>query len=187
MSGFEPAGKRLAVALGEFRAARRQAALKAALARLQGDSLALLSFYEVAKQLKVTGQVDRGVREIPLDRIVGSVGRYDDFDRSFLPLKDHDAKRWASVRIAAADPAALPPIEVYQIGTAYFVVDGNHRVSIALRLGGVPRELSGNAKRGQEVVAREHPARVEATRLTWLFSILRVQLWEVIYVRFLFA
>ncbi|MFN2134469.1 MAG: hypothetical protein ACK2UK_00855 [Candidatus Promineifilaceae bacterium] len=135
MSGFEPAGKRLAVALGEFRAARRQAALKAALARLQGDSLALLSFYEVAKQLKVTGQVDRGVREIPLDRIVGSVGRYDDFDRSFLPLKDHDAKRWASVRIAAADPAALPPIEVYQIGTAYFVVDGNHRVSIALRLG----------------------------------------------------
>lgn len=128
-------GQQRSRALEDFRAARRRAALHAIMGRLQGTSLNLLSFNEVAHQLQVIGQVDRGVRQIPLDRIVGSVGRYDEFDRSFLPLKSYDADRWASVRAAAADPAELPPIEVYQIEDVYFVIDGNHRVSIARHLG----------------------------------------------------
>lgn len=124
-------GSSLASALSEFRQARREAGIKAVLNRLHGTSLALLSYSEVAEMLDVTGQVERGVREIPLDRIVGSVGRANEFDRSFLPLNDQDAQRWASVRAAAHDPSELPAIDVYQIGDAYFVIDGNHRVSIA--------------------------------------------------------
>jgi hypothetical protein len=66
---------------------------------------------------------------------VGSVGRYDDFTRSFLPRRDSDAGRWARVKAATLDLTGLPPIEVYQIGQAYFVLDGNHRVSVARQLG----------------------------------------------------
>jgi uncharacterized ParB-like nuclease family protein len=29
----------------------------------------------------------------------------------------------------------MPPIEVYQVGEAYFVIDGNHRVSAARQEG----------------------------------------------------
>jgi nucleotide-binding universal stress UspA family protein len=128
-------GRQLTAAMIDFREARRRAAVRAVLGRLHGTSLALLSFDDVADRLRITGQVERGVREIPLEKIVGSVGRYDEFDRSFLPLTNYDAQRWASVRAAAADPTGLPPIDVYQIDDVYFVIDGNHRVSIARHMG----------------------------------------------------
>ncbi|MGD9092379.1 MAG: universal stress protein, partial [Anaerolineales bacterium] len=64
---------------------------------------------------------------------VGSVGRYDEFTRTFLPRYDWDKDRWARIMALAKD-SDLPPIEAYQIGEAYFVQDGNHRVSVARRL-----------------------------------------------------
>ena len=33
--------------------------------------------------------------------------------------------------MAMADLKGVPPIEVFQIGSVYFVSDGNHRVSVA--------------------------------------------------------
>ena len=69
------------------------------------------------------------------DAIVGSVGRYADFTRSFLPRRESSARRWAAVRTALPDVAAFPPITVYQVGEAYFVLDGNHRVSVARQAG----------------------------------------------------
>jgi nucleotide-binding universal stress UspA family protein len=132
---FDSESSKRSAALNDFREARRRAAVRAVLGRLQGTSLELLSYAEVASRLRITGQFERGVQEIPVEKIVGSVGRYDEFDSSFLPLKNRDAQRWASVRIAALDPTELPPIDVYQIDDAYFVIDGNHRVSIARHTG----------------------------------------------------
>ncbi|MDX1662212.1 MAG: hypothetical protein R3272_00360 [Candidatus Promineifilaceae bacterium] len=83
----------------------------------------------------MTGRMAQGRREISLDAIVGSVGRYNDFTSTFLPRTAADAGRWAAVRAAAPDISRLPPIEVYQLGDGYFVLDGNHRVSIARRTG----------------------------------------------------
>ncbi len=124
-------------AFEDFRQARQRAALQSIVARLRGKSVQLLSYDEVVKMLRPTGRSDRGPRDIPLDAIVGSVGRYTDFTRTFLPLKDSDEQRWARVKIAVdeQDLDALPPIEVYQVGEVYFVRDGNHRVSIARRKG----------------------------------------------------
>ncbi|MFW6097790.1 MAG: universal stress protein, partial [Chloroflexota bacterium] len=110
------------------------ASLQTVVARLRGKSTDLLSFDDIAARLRVTGKPSAGRRSIPLDAIVGSVGRYTDFTRTFLPRNDADAQRWAHVKVAA-DTLGLPPIEVYQIGDAYFVLDGNHRVSIARRQG----------------------------------------------------
>ena len=61
--------------------------------------------------------------------------RYTDFTRTFLPREDFDKDRWARVMQEATGPTGLPPIEVYQIGDVYFVIDGNHRVSVVRQMG----------------------------------------------------
>ncbi len=102
------------------------------LARLTGKSTQLLSYEEVAEKLKFHIHIERGIKTIPLDAIVGSVGRYAEFTRSFLPRHDDDKQRWARVKVEFIEgQAGLPPIDVYEVGEAYFVIDGNHRVSIA--------------------------------------------------------
>jgi len=121
-------------ALNDFERARRQAALQQTLARLRGESSALLKYDEIRKQLKVTGISEQGIQEIPLDAIVGSVGRSSDYTRDFMPVQDSDEQRWARVKTAFLSMTGVPPIEVYQIGDAYFVKDGNHRVSVARQL-----------------------------------------------------
>lgn len=122
-------------AIGDFHEAQRQAALQEVVARFTGRSTALFSYEEVAEKLRVTSRAGRGQRTIPVKAIVGSVGRYNDFTHTFLPRLNRDAQRWARVKIAAQDVSELPPIEVYQLGDGYFVIDGNHRVSVARRQG----------------------------------------------------
>ena len=118
----------------DFHNERRTAALQEILARFTGKSIDLLSYGDVAASLKLTGSSELGLREIPVNAIVGSVGRYADFTRDFLPRLDSDQQRWARVKAAILGMAGLPPIEVYKIGDAYFVRDGHHRVSVARQL-----------------------------------------------------
>ena len=70
-----------------------------------------------------------------MDAIVGSVGRYHDFTRKFLPKSSINEDRWARVMASSQGLSGLPPIEVYRIGEVYFVRDGNHRVSVARQMG----------------------------------------------------
>lgn len=122
-------------ALRDFRSARDRAMLETVLDRLKGQPSHLLSYEEVRKKLSASGSSSQGLKEIPLDAIIGSVGRYTDFTRSFLPREQSDEQRWARVKALAEGLEGLPPIEVYQIGNAYFVRDGHHRVSVARELG----------------------------------------------------
>jgi len=125
----------LSEAIEDFHRARRKAALNALLGLLTRSEQQLFSYEEVRRKLRATTERDRGRQEVPLDKIIGSVGRYRDFSRDFLPLFDNDLQRWAQVRMAVGGSRGLPPIEVYQIGEGYFVKDGNHRVSVARQLG----------------------------------------------------
>ena len=124
-------------ALQDFNEARLKASMEETLARLTGKSNELLSYDEVAQKLNLQARSDRGVHMIPVKAIVGSVGRYSDFTRTFMPRRPEDQERWARVKAAMDDPlgAGMPPIEVYKVGEAYFVLDGNHRVSIARQEG----------------------------------------------------
>ncbi|MFN2299230.1 MAG: universal stress protein [Anaerolineales bacterium] len=136
----EPSDNNLGFTLArdDFRRARQRASLQEILSRFTGKSADLLSFEDVREKLHAVGSgVDRGVRNIPLDSIVGSVGRYSDFSRTFLPKNPSDEERWARVMSLVTDPAGsgLPPIQVIKIGDAYFVQDGHHRVSVARQLG----------------------------------------------------
>ena len=74
------------------------------------------------------------MQEIPLDHIRGSVGRFDDFTSAYMPRKDHLRHRWEGVDQAMMQ-GKTPPIEVYQVDDIYFVMDGNHRVSVARQHG----------------------------------------------------
>ncbi len=126
----------LAVAAEDFRQARRRAAMQELTALLTGRSVdRLLSFEEVYQTLKPKMSPGQVLKKIPLAAIAGSVGRYTDFTRSFLPLRDSDESRWVGVEQAMIKSGGLPPIEVYQIDQVYFVLDGNHRVSVAHQLG----------------------------------------------------
>jgi hypothetical protein len=122
-----------------FSRARRRALWQGVLDFLKGRPAlraSLLSFDTVRDKLKIRGQHYAGLQMIPIDKIVGSVGRYQDFDRAFLPAQDHIRERWRLVYQAqAAQGTGLPPIEVYKIGDAYFVRDGHHRVSVLKELG----------------------------------------------------
>jgi hypothetical protein len=73
----------------------------------------------------------RGQREVEVRRIVGSVGRYRQFDRNFMPRKASLRDKWERVDRAFVRGEELPPVSLYKIGDAYFVEDGNHRVSVA--------------------------------------------------------
>ena len=131
----EPSLYSFSSAVQDFRRARRQADLQEITARLTGKSAELLPYEDVRRKLKAEVATRRGLEDIPLDAIVGSVGRYADFTRSFLPRQDSDEERWARVKVKVTDLGGLPPIEVYQIGEVYFVSDGNHRVSVARQVG----------------------------------------------------
>ena len=167
---------RRALVADQFHRARRQAAVESLLAWLSGQSTDLLSYEEVVGKLHVSGQSPGGLRQIPVAAIVGSVGRYQDFTRTFLPRSQVDEERWVSVGAAAPVVGDLPPIEVYKIGDSYFVLDGNHRVSIARRQGAdyidayiievrtrVP--LPPGARPDDLIVAAEYAAFLENTRL----------------------
>ena len=120
--------------LGQFRSARLAADWERLWGRLLGRSADLLPFEEVRAYVKANTPRQRVHRTIPLASIVGSVGRYQDFTRSFLPKRDSDRNRWASVRRAMLEQKRLPPIDVYKLGDVYFVQDGNHRVSVARQM-----------------------------------------------------
>lgn len=126
---------RYRIALYDFRRARRKAALQEIMSWLTGQSNTLLSFEEARQRLKASGEEARGLQGIPLKSIIGSVGRYTEFNRNFLPRRDALSSRWAKVKSVLRDLDEMPPIQVYQIGEAYFVLDGNHRVSIARERG----------------------------------------------------
>jgi hypothetical protein len=114
-----------------FGAARRKGFVQEILAELVGRPDALLSFDDVHRRLHLEDAThNAGLQEIPLDQIVGSVGRYRDFTRAFLPRAQVDPERWMRI-VQLQGKAGLPPIDVFKVGDVYFVKDGNHRVSVA--------------------------------------------------------
>lgn len=115
----------------DFGRARGKALLSQLIHLLEPDQNDLLSLSDVTKILKPTGETYKGMQEVPIKQIMGSEGRYRDFTRYFLPRSEHLKNRWMSVDEARLTDVILPPIQLYEIGSVYFVRDGNHRVSVA--------------------------------------------------------
>jgi len=119
------------LASSDFSRARGKAILSQIQNFLNHDRDKLLSFNEVKDILKPKNEVYVGSRTVPIKMIAGSEGRYHDFNRYFLPKREHMRHRWQRVDEAHIKDIILPPITLYEIGGVYFVRDGNHRVSVA--------------------------------------------------------
>jgi hypothetical protein len=117
----------------DFERVRRRAFLRRMRAWLHNDVCSdfLPSFEEARSVLGGFIQVPRGIRTVPVEKIVGSVGRTRDFDKAFLPTRGSVATRWKRVDRAFYGDEELPPVRLFKVGDEYFVEDGNHRVSVA--------------------------------------------------------
>jgi len=122
-------------ARADFERARRKAFWRRIAKWFARSDDALLSFDDVRKALHTGAQRDVGFQEVSVDKVVGSVSRYRDFDRAFLPRNVWNRGKWESVDRAQLSGIVLPPVELYKIGETYFVKDGNQRVSVARETG----------------------------------------------------
>lgn len=119
------------LAYEDFNRAFRRSFWRKLRSLMTGESNELLPYDKVRQDLPYRGQRDIGLQTVPVERVVGSVGRYRDFDRAFLPTQRETTARWVSISKAHYEEVILPPVELYKIGEVYFVRDGNHRVSVA--------------------------------------------------------
>jgi hypothetical protein len=76
-----------------------------------------------------------GIQVVPVHSIIGSEGKATDFDMGFHPIKEASRERWVSLAMAYMACLPLPPVELIQIGDAYFVRDGHHRISVSRAFG----------------------------------------------------
>ena len=118
-------------ASADFNKAKSKALFNTVLNILRPEKRQLLSFYDVKSLLKTKSESYKGMQVVKIEDIAGSEGRYHDFNKAFLPKREHLRQRWESVDKAYITDIALPPIKLYKIGKVYFVRDGNHRVSVA--------------------------------------------------------
>ena len=122
-------------ARADFQQARFRAFMNRIWATLSGQPSTLLSYDEIKEKLHIGGPIYRGVKTVRVDQIAGSLNRYHEFDRVFLPASDKLEARWTSVNRAFYQEISLPPVVLYKVGEVYFVVDGHHRVSVAREAG----------------------------------------------------
>lgn len=102
---------------------------------LSGQPTNLLSYDDVKEKLRIGGPIYRGLQTVRMDQIAGSLNRYHQFDRKFLPTQDVTSARWQNINRAFYEDIGLPPVVLYKVGQVYFVVDGHHRVSVARQRG----------------------------------------------------
>jgi len=119
----------------DYDRARRKAFFNRVWAVLSGQPTNLLSYDDVKEKLHIGGPIYRGTKTVRIDQIAGSLNRYHEFDRAFLPTQDETAPRWQRVNLAFYEDISLPPVVLYKVGDVYFVVDGHHRVSVAREQG----------------------------------------------------
>jgi hypothetical protein len=122
----------------DFQRIRRRQVLARLAHRLRrepDDVNVILPFDEVVGALGFRGERRLGLQTLRLDTIVGTVDSTRDFDRRFRPTSGRVRERWERLALAQRRGESIPPIEVYRVGDMHFVIDGHHRVSIAMATG----------------------------------------------------
>ncbi len=92
-------------------------------------------FDEVREAEQASETVDRGSGQVPVAGIVGTVGRYRDFDGKFRARNRGGEARFQKILAAMQSGVQLPPVSLYQIKDDFFILDGHHRVAAARELG----------------------------------------------------
>ncbi len=115
----------------DFTVARRRARLGRLKTLLRGARSTLLSTGELRRSVPASGATYRGRRTVEVSRIVGSLGKHEQFDQNFMPLSKASPEKWKRIDKAFRRGQELPAVSLLGLGGDYFVNDGNHRVSVA--------------------------------------------------------
>jgi hypothetical protein len=122
----------------DFNRARRRHMLARLAGWLRGQPghvRRILVLDEVVAALGWRGEHYLGQQTIPLDTVAGTIDSRRDFDRKFRPTSNRVRQRWERLDLAQRRGVFLPPIDVYRVGDLHFVMDGHHRVSVAVATG----------------------------------------------------
>jgi hypothetical protein len=114
----------------DYTRARRRAFVAGLWAWVKRRRVSLCSFDEARGEFGAGNRRYVGTRTVEVSRVVGSVGRWREFDSGFMPTRASE-QRWKRVDLAFRKGLDLPPVVLYKIGDDYYVNDGNHRVSVA--------------------------------------------------------
>lgn len=152
----------------EYRLARHRAMRRALGAAIMRQRNGLMSMEDARRMVQVEGEHYLGLKQVQVHKIAGSVNRYMDFDGDFNPAREETRNRWISVASAHLQQGMLPPVQLLKIGDAYFVVDGNHRVSVARHFGMeyIDAEVTEYKTAYAPVPDRENARRLNWSRLT---------------------
>jgi len=104
-------------------------------ARQEDQTPAVKSFRDQQQREAAFDHRDRGIRTVPLNRIVGSVGRYKDFDSRFRFKPSVPSERFEWIKTAMREGRTLGPVKLFQIKDQFYALDGNHRIAAAKALG----------------------------------------------------
>ncbi|SEG04764.1 Basic membrane lipoprotein Med, substrate-binding protein (PBP1-ABC) superfamily [Caloramator fervidus] len=101
----------------------------------KGQSGYLPSLEGILKNTEIISEINLGIKEIPLKKIVGTFTylRSRSFAKNFMPLLAYDTefgKKWVNLCNAHLNEGIRDPIKVYEYLNWYYVVEGNKRVSI---------------------------------------------------------
>lgn len=162
----------------EAEALSRRVLIHDILRRLRGESNDLLP-YSAVTELRPKGESYKGLQTIEVDKIIGTVDRYGDFDAEFMPKEPYTLDRWTKLRHAQLEGTEFPPIDVYKVGDIYFVKDGNHRTALAKAQGqhfidayvielDVPVDLDPDDTLKDVILKGEYAQFLEQTRLPQL-------------------
>lgn len=119
----------------------------------------MLPFDEVVGALGRRGVIDRGEQLVLLNTIIGSVDRETGFDRMFRPTSSEPQRRFERINSALRRGEAVPPVDLYRVGEAHFVLDGHHRIAVARALGW--RDINAHVIEVQTVVGAGADLRLE--------------------------
>ena len=96
-------------ARADFQRARFKAFMNRVLAALSGQRTTLLSYDDIKEKLRIGGPIYRGVQTVRVDQIAGSLNRYHEFDRVFLPALQH--KRLLTLVLQRAFRRGRQPVQ----------------------------------------------------------------------------
>jgi hypothetical protein len=119
-------------AVNAFATLRFRALRDLAWAKISHKQTRLASFSEAPRSSDNRKFV--GVQEIPVEKIIGTIGRENDFDHKFRPLSKYLRERWVDVFLSFSTEA-WSAIRMHKIGEQYYIEDGHHRTSVARAIG----------------------------------------------------
>ncbi len=134
-SVVEPDDPTLPKALELYYKARLQGLLKNAWSYIMGNDRGLIDLNVIKNEKFIYSWRYVGVRDVQLNRIVGSEKLCNSFDKAFYPVRSQDEARWLIVAISKLNGAQSSPIDLVQIGSRYFAQNGQFQISVTRAMG----------------------------------------------------